>query len=98
MARFKLEMSEGFKIDYRAKSAEVRTELNAVLRFLQEQGPRHQSLNSHKIADRKTVRQEGVQVWESYITWSHRVTWHYKPGFVIFLRATNGHEILPRKR
>lgn len=97
MPRFSLEFSDGFREDYRSKSPEVRSELDNVLRFLQDPGPTHNSLNSHKVADRRTRRGEGVQVWESYITWSHRITWHYKPGFAIFLRATDGHEILPRR-
>ena len=97
MPRFSLELSDGFRDDYRSKSPEVRAELDNVLRFLQDPGPTHNNLNSHKIAARRTRRDEGVQVWESYITWSHRITWHYKPGFVIFLRATNGHEILPHR-
>ena len=97
MPRFSLEFSDGFREDYRSKSPEVRSELDNVLRFLQDPGPAHNSLNSHKVSDRRTRRDEGIQVWESYITWSHRITWHYKPGFVIFLRATDGHEILPRR-
>ena len=97
MPSFTLEPSEGFKEDYRRKSPEVRAELDEVLRFLAESGPTHNSLNSHKINDRQAKREEKVQVWESYVTWSHRLTWHYKPGYVIFLRATNGHEILPKR-
>ena len=97
MPSFTLELSEGFGRDYRQKPKEVRAELDNVLRFLKESGPTHNSLNSHKIRDRLAKKDEGVQVWESYITWSHRMTWHYKPGYVIFLRATNGHEILPTR-
>ena len=97
MPSFTLELSEGFKEDYSQKPPKVRAELNNVLRFLKESGPKHNSLNSHKIIDKQTMSQESVQVWESYITWSRRMTWHYKPGYVIFLRATNGHEILPKK-
>ena len=95
MPKFTLELSEGFKQDYLRKPPKVRAELDNVLRFLQESGPTHNSLNSHKVDDKQAKRDEGVQVWESYVTWSHRVTWHYKPNFVIFLRVTNGHEILP---
>ena len=47
MARFRVDMSEGFKEDYKAKPPEVRKELNDVLRFLEQAGPQHQSLNSH---------------------------------------------------
>lgn len=97
MPKFTLELSEGFKEDYRQKPSDVKSELRDVLRFLEESGPRHNSLNSHKVTDKKTKRDEDIQVWESYITWSHRITWNYKPGYVIFLRATNGHEILPRR-
>ena len=97
MPGFSLEASKGFKDDYKRKPAEVRAELDDVLRFLEESGPSHNSLNTHKIIDKRTKKIEGVQVWESYITWSRRLTWHYKPGYVIFLRATNGHEILPKK-
>ena len=95
MPRFTLEFSDGFRRDYEDKSADVRIELDNALRFLQESGPTHNSLNSHRVRDRRVQREEGVQVWESYVTWSHRILWSYKPGFVIFLRATNGHEILP---
>lgn len=97
MPQFHLEASDGFKADYQAKDPSIRPELDNVLRFLGESGPTHNSLNSHKVHDRQAQREEGVQVWESYITWSHRVTWHYKPEYVIFLRATDGHEILPRR-
>ena len=95
MPRFTLEFSDGFRRDYENKPADVRTELDNALRFLQDPGPTHNSLNSHRVRDRRAQREEGVQVWESYVTWSHRVLWNYKAGFVIFLRATNGHEILP---
>lgn len=97
MPGFHLERSDGFMEDYRAKGREAREELTEVMRFLEASGPTHNSLNSHKIDDRRAQREEGVQVWESYITWSHRVTWHYKPEYVIFLRSTDGHEILPRR-
>ena len=97
MPQFQLELSDGFRDDYRAKDPAARSELDNVLRFLAEPGPTHNSLNSHKVDDRRAQREKGVQVWESYITWRHRITWHYKPGFVIFLRATDGHEILPRR-
>lgn len=95
MAKFTLELSDGFKGGYHKKPPEVRIELNDVLRFLADTGPKHPSLNTHPLEDRKAQRDEKVRVWESYITWSHRVTWHYKPNWVIFLRSTNGHEILP---
>ncbi len=95
MPRFTVEFSDGFVEDYDSKSAQVRSELDQALKFLQDPGPTHNSLNSHKVTDRRALREEGIQVWESYVTWSHRITWHYKPGFVIYLRSTNGHEILP---
>ena len=97
MPRFTLEMSDGFQKDYREKPQKVKSRLNNVLRFLQNPGPTHNSLNSHKILDKQTAREEGIDVWESYIDWSYRITWNYQPGRVIFLRATNGHEILPKK-
>ena len=97
MPSFSLERSDGFKDDYQNKDSEVRKQLNQVLKFLQEVGPTHNSLRSHKVTDRRTRVNEGIQVWESYITWSHRITWHYKPNYVIFLRSTNGHEILPSR-
>ena len=95
MPRFTLLFSDEFTEDYFGKAATVRSELDRVLRFLQDPGPTHNSLNSHRVRDRRAQREEGVQVWESYVTWSHRITWHYQPGFVIYLRSTNGHEILP---
>lgn len=98
MPRFRLEASDGFKEDYQRKDPAARAELDNVLRFLEEPGLRHNSLHSHQVQDRRAQREEGVQVWESYVTWSHRITWYYKPGFVIFLRSTDGHEILPRRR
>ena len=97
MPNFTLEASDGFKKDYLLKPPEVRVELDNVLRFLRESGPAHNSLNSHKIDDKQAKRLENIQVWESYVTWSRRLTWHYKAGHVIFLRATNGHEILPKR-
>ena len=97
MPKFTLEISKGFEDDYRRKSEDVKSELDDVLRFLQESGPTHPSLHSHKVDDKRAKREENVQVWESYVTWSRRLTWHYKPGYIIFLRATNGHEILPRR-
>lgn len=97
MPKFTLQFSDGFQADYDSKVPEVQAELNNVLRFLQESGPAHNSLNSHKVTDRRARRDEGIQIWESYITWSHRLLWHYKPEYVIFLRSTNGHEILPRR-
>ena len=98
MPRYTLERSDTFRKDFKAKAPEVREELKDVLRFLEDPGPQYNSLNTHKILDSTTKRQEGVQVWESYITWSHRVTFHYKPNYTIFLRATNGHDILPHRR
>ncbi len=98
MPTFTLERSDGFRQDYRAKASGVKEELQDVLRFLENPGPSHNSLNTHKIEDKTAKREEGVQVWESYITWSHRVTFNYKPNYTIFLRATNGHNILPRRR
>ena len=95
MPRFTLLFSDEFTEGYFGKSATVRSELDQVLRFLQDPGPTHNSLNSHKVRDRRAQREEGVQVWESYVTWSHRITWHYLPDFVIYLRSTDGHEILP---
>ena len=88
-------MSEGFSDDYRNKDVKVKRELDDVLRFLADPGPTHNSLQSHKIEGRAAKDEEGLQIWESYVTWSHRITWSYKPGHVIFLRATNGHNILP---
>jgi len=100
VARFKLERSDGFMSDYRAKEPDAQGELDDVLRFLEEVGPQHNSLNSHKITDKRAKREERVQVWESYITWRHRLTWHYerRRRYVIYLRATDGHEILPRRK
>ncbi len=95
MPRFTLLFSDKFTEEYVRKPATVRSELDRTLRFLQDPGPTHNSLNSHRVRDRRAQREEGVQVWESYVTWSHRITWHYMPGFVIYLRTTNGHEILP---
>ena len=97
MPRFTLEFSDEFRLNYARKASDVRAELDDVLRFLQEPGPTHNSLNSHRVGDRRARREEGVQVWESYVTWSHRITWHYEPDYVIYLRSTNGHEILPRR-
>lgn len=97
MPAFSLQPSPEFQAGYQRKPPEVRAELDNVLRFLNESGPTHNSLNSHRVRDRRAQTEEGVQVWESYVTWSHRVTWHYEPGYVIYLRSTNGHEILPRK-
>ena len=96
MPRFSLELADGFKDDYKSKQPEVRSELDNVLRFLQESGPTHNSLNSHKITGQAS-RDDGFKIWESYIAWSHRITWNYKPDYVIYLRATNGHEILPTR-
>lgn len=97
MPRYRLERSEQFKADYLAKGPDVKDELDNVLRFLGDPGPRHNSLNSHKISDRRALREEGIQVWESYVTWSHRITWQYAPNYTIRLRTTDGHEILPRR-
>ena len=95
MPAFRLQPSPEFHEGYNRKPPEVCAELDNVLRFLRESGPTHNSLNSHKVQDRRARLEEGVQVWESYVTWRHRVTWHYKPDFVIYLRSTDGHEILP---
>ena len=95
MPRFTLLFSDRFVEAYDNKQEDVRSELDHALRFLQDPGPTHNSLNSHRVRDRRAQREEGVQVWESYVTWSHRITWHYMPGFVIYLRSTNCHEILP---
>ena len=97
MPTFSLELSDGFKTDYLDKAPKVQRELDEVLRFLGDSGPTHNSLNSHKIGGPGARDEEGFQIWESYVTWSHRITWHYKPGRVIFLRSTDGHEILPRR-
>lgn len=96
MPSFQLALSDGFKDDYQKKPSDVQSELDDVLRFLRTSGPSHRSLHSHKVQRDPAKRNEGVQVWESYITWSHRLTWNYLPNFTIYLRATDGHEILPR--
>jgi mRNA-degrading endonuclease YafQ of YafQ-DinJ toxin-antitoxin module len=97
MPIFKLELSDGFRDDYKNKDPRVQKELDGVLRFLQDPGPTYNSLNSHKIEGPAAKDEGQSQIWESYVTWSHRITWHYKPGRVIFLRSTDGHEILPRR-
>ena len=94
MPTFTLELSDGFKGDYQSKAADVKKKLDEVLRFLADPGPTHNSLNSHKIEGRAAKDEQG-QIWESYINWGNRITWSYQPGRVIFLRATNGHNILP---
>ncbi len=97
MPGFKLNMSDEFKANYKEKPEDVRAELNDVMRFLEQSGPKHPSLNSHPVTDRKVENGESIRVWESYVTYSHRVLWNYQPGFSIFLRSTDGHEILPPK-
>ena len=94
MPQFSLELSDNFHANYRSKRPEVKSELDDALRFLNEPGPLHNSLNSHKIEGKGGRTSSGVQIWESYVTWAHRITWHYKADFVIYLRATNGHEII----
>lgn len=96
MPKFTLELSDGFKDDYRNKASDVKKKLDEVLQFLADPGPNHNSLNSHKIEGRAAKDEQG-QIWESYLTWEHRITWSYRPGYVIFLRSTNGHNILPKR-
>ncbi len=96
--QWKLERSDGFKEDYRLKTSDVQSELNEALRLMNKSGPIHPSLNSHKVFDARgrLFKEDGKQIWESYVTGRHRITWKYKADRVIFLRSTNGHEILPR--